>query len=111
MKIVFKSFKDHLGRPGQVGGSLPKGGSSSAFRSTDDEERDALIGRKTLPSKGMYVKFDGHPNYHKFDGTDKSLESALKKIEKAIGKKLELDPKSDFPSFTYYEDGEEMGGG
>lgn len=29
MKIVFKSFPDHLGRPGQEGGSLPKGASGA----------------------------------------------------------------------------------
>lgn len=43
--------------------------------------------------------------------TDKNIEEIRNIVEKEIGHKLPVDPKTDFPSFTIYEDGEAIGGG
>ena len=42
---------------------------------------------------------------------DAAIESARVQLEKINGQKFPTDPKTDFPSFTLYKDGVEIGGG
>lgn len=42
---------------------------------------------------------------------DAAIESARVQLEKINGQKFSTDPKTDFPSFTLYQDGVEIGGG
>jgi hypothetical protein len=44
--------------------------------------------------------------------TDKAIQAARKRLEKKLGKKINEDPSTGFPSFVVFdEDGEEIGGG
>lgn len=45
------------------------------------------------------------------DPTDADIEAARLAVEDRIGRKLPVDPRTGFPSFTIYADGEEYGGG
>jgi heat shock protein HslJ len=42
---------------------------------------------------------------------DAAIESDRVQLEKINGQKFPTDPKTDFPSFTLYQDGVEIGGG
>ncbi len=114
----------HSGRPGKLGGSIPKGagGSGAGAMMPGDLPSGmgargaairALGGSTTLPAKGNAVKWDGVAGYYKITGkfTDAKLEKQLAAIEKATGKRLKRDARTNFPSFTWYQDGEESGGG
>lgn len=43
--------------------------------------------------------------------TDQAIEAARLAAEQHLGQPLKVDPRQDFPSFTLYKDGEEIGGG
>lgn len=74
---------------------------------------ESRVGGSAQPlSKGYSIKWEGLPGYHMLSGfTDKKIEASLSKLEKRAGKKLERDSRTDFPSFTVYHNGEEIGGG
>lgn len=100
----------HTGVPGHVGGSAPGGGHGSA---SGGETSIPAGGRSTPHPKGLSIKFDEVPGYHRLaSDTNEAFDKALAKVEAAIGRKLYRDvTRQDFPGFTYYEDGEELGSG
>lgn len=64
-------------------------------------------------AKGWSIKFEDGQGYHRLAAgfTDKSIEKTLKLYETRTGKPLPKDSRTDFPSFTVYQNGEEVGGG
>ena len=63
-----------------------------------------------------FADYDGqrsfdHERQSLTDDSDAAVEAALADLEQRLGRKLPLDTRTDFPSFTLYGDGEEIGGG
>lgn len=99
----------HAGIPGHLGGSADEGEGGEGKKPAG---KAGFIGSKNLPQKGIYIKFDDAPNYHRVYGEmDTDFEKAKLRVERALGRPLKVDPKSGWPNFTYYGDGEELGGG
>lgn len=85
-----------------------------AREKTSTNPQVAKLGGTDLPARrGYSVKFNDFPGYYKIGSslTDAGLDKQLAKIEKTSGKHLPRDPRSNWPTFTFYQDGEEGGGG
>jgi hypothetical protein len=65
------------------------------------------------PSTPTYtIKFDGCAETLPLsEFSDEAMEAARQEAERLLGRKLPLDPKTGYPSFTVYRDGVEIGGG
>lgn len=97
----------HSGRPGKVGGSAGggKGKGGGGARSGVPQPSNAPA------PEGYSVKFYKVPGYYKLpDSSDEAMENLVGVLESA-GVKFQYDHRTNFPSFDYYEDGEEIGGG
>lgn len=73
-----------------------------------------------VPKKGHYIDFYGGQTKsggHILHGVkvrgdqDSNVMAARKRVEKALGKKLKIDPRTGFPSFSLYKNGKEIGAG
>lgn len=85
-----------------------------AREKTSTNPQVAQAGGADLPTRtGYSIKFDAFPGYYKLGAhlDDAKMDKQLAKIEKVAGKKLPRDSRTGFPSFTFYLDAEEGGGG
>lgn len=57
------------------------------------------------------IEFDQGGEKVLFINSDKHIENQRRIVERRIGKNLPVDPRTGFPNFTIYEDGEEHSGG
>jgi hypothetical protein len=65
-----------------------------------------------LPRKGVYVLLAGYNKPLRLsDESDTEIERARRHVERVLGKPLPLSTKTDYPEFTLYVNGEEIGGG
>jgi hypothetical protein len=65
-----------------------------------------------VPSSGVYIRFDHYPRALRLHfEDDHAIERARKYAEEKLGTPLPIDPRTNFPAFTLYRDGEEVGGG
>lgn len=64
-----------------------------------------------MTSSKYTIEFDGVKGlYNLSEFSDAAIETTLKRVEKRHGK-LPRDERTNFPSFTVYEWGQEIGGG
>ena len=81
---------------------------------TTQEIRDEGLRRMGISFKqpSLTIQFSaGGGEYVLPDYNDEEIEAVRIRVEKRLGRFLPEDPRTGFPSFTIYADGEEVGGG